>query len=136
MKNVISMTTLALSGALLWSPVMAENPAQKPPGATMEERTTGTTGTMGTMGTGQVQEQELEKYAEARQEIEDITEEHQQNMQDTGMSTQERNMLQQNYQRDVAEAIKDNGLTPQQYNTIQSKVMNDPSLQQRVEEMM
>lgn len=133
MKNVLSMTTLALAGALVWSPVMAENPAQKPPGTTMEERTTGT---MGTMGTGQVQEQELEKYAEARQEIEDITEEHQQNMQDTGMSTQERNMLQQNYQRDVAEAIKDNGLTPQQYNTIQSKVMNDPSLQQRVEEMM
>lgn len=135
MKKLILMPSLALAGALIGAPVLAENPAQKPPGTTpMEERSTGTMGTG--MGTGQVDEEQLEKYAEARQEIEDITEEHQQNMQDTGISTQERNMLQQNYQRDVAEAIRDNGLTPQQYNTVQSKVMNDPALQQRVEEMM
>ncbi|WP_348245917.1 DUF4168 domain-containing protein, partial [Salmonella enterica] len=78
----------------------------------------------------------LEKFAEVQEDLQDITMEYQQKMQEEGETPEARMNVQQEYQREITQAVNDAGLSAQQYNRIQSQVMTDPQLQERVQEMM
>lgn len=82
----------------------------------------------------QVSEDQLEKFAEATDEIADIREEYQEKLNSAG-SQEKAQSLQGEASEEMMGAIESAGMTVAEYNQIASAVQMDPNLRSRLTEM-
>lgn len=92
---------------------------------------------------GQQQEQEkvdfsdedLEKFAEARTEVDKIRDEYSEELNDVEDDQEKAQQLQEKYAKQMVESIQETGLDVQKYNKISMAMQNDPELKSQVDKM-
>lgn len=82
-----------------------------------------------------VSDEKLESFVEAREEVVKISRQWEDRLNNTD-SQEELNSLQQQAQEEMVAAVRDKGLSVNEYNTIVDASQTDPDLRERVNEMM
>lgn len=135
MKKILSLLAVAVTGAVLGGPALAEDqPGQ------MQGSQDMTAAEKDGVHSGKVTDDELENYAEVKEAIKDIEQETQEAIADLGPDDENRQnqkqLLLEEKKRLVTEAIVDEGFTTQRFSEIDKKLQSDPELKRRLEEIM
>lgn len=80
-------------------------------------------------------DEKIESFVQARESVVEISREWEERLNNTE-SQEELNSLQQQAQQEMVEAVRDEGISVNEYNMIVDATQTDPALRERVNEMM
>lgn len=83
-----------------------------------------------------VSDSQLQEYAATRKDIEAITRDHRQKMKKKDLTPGMRASLNEEYRRKVGAAIDEHGFTTESFNDLKSRVVTEPRLRQRAQQVM
>jgi|GEM_PF-5732784 len=122
MKPLFRLASIAVLGSCIVAaaPVMAQSNQQAPSQAPAQEQ--------------DFSQETLQNYVDAQTDMQEIRREFTQQAQQTSDEA-EINEMRQSANEELVEAVKDNGLTVEEFTQINQAVQSDPALAQQVQEM-
>lgn len=130
-RPTVSKKTLFLPGLVLamgFGPMAASAAAPDDRGSTNHEP-------QQVAQTTQFSDEKIESFAEARQSVMEISSEWQERLNNTE-SQEKLNSLQAQVQEEMVQAVRDEGLSVNDYNMLVNAVQSNPELRNRVRELM
>lgn len=135
LTQALLASSLALGGTVALAQSTTE-PVQRPDTAAPATQNPATYGAdpAGTEAATSVSEEQLEKFADAKDKVLEIQRDYTQKISDAGDQT-EAQQLQAEAQQEMIEAVDDAGLDVQTYNQLASRMQTDSSFRQQVDQM-
>lgn len=139
MSGVAMMVTSLVLGAAPSVDARPEGQKKQPGSKNAESKSTREATGKGVRRQGRtdsVSDSQLQEYAATRKDIEAITRDHRQKMKEKELTPRMRASLNEEYRRKVGDAIDEHGFTTESYNDLKSRVITEPRLRQRAQQVI